>query len=224
MSENEETPVDRLLDLFVFAPVGLALTVVEELPAFAAKGRNRIEGQAATARMLGQFAVQFGSREISKRVHEIVDQGSARVRPPRPKPSETKPVQVKPVVSKPVPQEPVVPGEAVLAEAALAESVLADAADAALADEMAVADEIVATRAEPVASRGAESNGHGGPDLAIPGYDTLSASQVVKRLAGLSYEELVDVGEHERTHRHRATIMSKVEQLLADEPSPGVGT
>jgi hypothetical protein len=51
--------------------------------------------------------------------------------------------------------------------------------------------------------------------LAIPGYDSLSASQVVQRLAGLSHGELMDVRTHEQTHRHRRTILNRVEQLLA---------
>jgi hypothetical protein len=58
-------------------------------------------------------------------------------------------------------------------------------------------------------------------DLAIPAYDTLSASQVVKRLAGLSRDELLEVGDHERQNRHRATILAKVEQLLSGDPSVG---
>ena len=51
--------------------------------------------------------------------------------------------------------------------------------------------------------------------LAIPGYDSLSASQVVQRLAGLSHAELLDVRFHEQSHRHRRTILNRVEQLLA---------
>jgi hypothetical protein len=51
--------------------------------------------------------------------------------------------------------------------------------------------------------------------LAIPGYDSLSASQVVQRLAGLSPGELRDVRAHEESHRHRRTILNRVEQLLA---------
>jgi hypothetical protein len=50
--------------------------------------------------------------------------------------------------------------------------------------------------------------------LAIPGYDSLSASQVVQRLAGLSHSELIEVREHEQSHRHRRTILNRVEQLL----------
>jgi len=53
------------------------------------------------------------------------------------------------------------------------------------------------------------------PSLAIPGYDSLSASQVVQRLAGLSHNELIEVREHEQSHRHRRTILNRVEQLLS---------
>ena len=52
-----------------------------------------------------------------------------------------------------------------------------------------------------------------GQDLAIPGYDALSASQVVQRLAGLSPEELEDVRAYELNTRGRRTILNKVAQL-----------
>jgi len=56
-------------------------------------------------------------------------------------------------------------------------------------------------------------------DLAIPGYDSLSASQVVQRLGGLSRAELVDVKDHEQGHRHRRTILNRVDQLLSGADS-----
>jgi hypothetical protein len=49
--------------------------------------------------------------------------------------------------------------------------------------------------------------------LAIPGYDSLSASQVVQRLAGLTPEELDAVGAYERAHRGRRTILNRIDQL-----------
>lgn len=55
-----------------------------------------------------------------------------------------------------------------------------------------------------------------GPEgLAIPGYDSLSASQVVQRLAGLSQDELDAVGSYEAAHRARRTILTRVNQLKA---------
>jgi hypothetical protein len=53
--------------------------------------------------------------------------------------------------------------------------------------------------------------------LAIPGYDSLSASQVVQRLAGLNAEELEAVRLYESATRGRRTILSKIAQLQASE-------
>lgn len=50
-------------------------------------------------------------------------------------------------------------------------------------------------------------------DLAIPDYDSLSASHVVNRLAGLSTAELAAVRDYEAAHRGRKTILTKVQQL-----------
>jgi len=51
------------------------------------------------------------------------------------------------------------------------------------------------------------------PSLAIPGYDALSASQVVQRLTGLAGDELDAVREYESSHRNRRTILGKIDQL-----------
>jgi len=51
-------------------------------------------------------------------------------------------------------------------------------------------------------------------ELAIPGYDQLSAFQVVQRLGGLDVSELEQVLEYEQSHRRRKTVVSRVEQLL----------
>lgn len=50
-------------------------------------------------------------------------------------------------------------------------------------------------------------------ELAIPDYDSLSASQVVNRLPSLSAEELEAVRAYEAGHRSRKTILNKVAQL-----------
>ena len=54
--------------------------------------------------------------------------------------------------------------------------------------------------------------------LAIPGYDSLSAPQVVRRLDGLVDVELEAVRRYEEGHRGRRTILSKIAQLQADNP------
>ena len=52
-------------------------------------------------------------------------------------------------------------------------------------------------------------------ELAIPDYDSLSASQVVTRLDGLTADELEAVRAYESANRGRKTILNKVAQLQA---------
>lgn len=52
-----------------------------------------------------------------------------------------------------------------------------------------------------------------GDDLAIPGYDSLSASQVLPRLDGLAPLELEAVRAYEAGHRGRKTILGRIGQL-----------
>ena len=49
--------------------------------------------------------------------------------------------------------------------------------------------------------------------LAIADYDSLAASQVVPRLAGLDDGQLEAVRRYETAHRGRKTILGKVAQL-----------
>ncbi|MGH9211772.1 MAG: hypothetical protein ACRD2C_13965 [Acidimicrobiales bacterium] len=49
--------------------------------------------------------------------------------------------------------------------------------------------------------------------LAIPDYDSLSASQVVNRLPSLTPDELEAVRAYEAAHRGRKTILNKAAQL-----------
>ena len=60
--------------------------------------------------------------------------------------------------------------------------------------------------AEPVPTPAVDS-------LAIPGYDTLSASQVVQRLPGLAGVELEAIRAYESAGRARKTILNRVAQL-----------
>jgi len=191
-SQDHTSPGDRLLDLLVYAPAGLALTMAEELPALVEKGRNRIEGRVATARMVGQFAVQMGLREAGRRVRQVIDQqpGSA--------PGGTRVPEARVVKA---PAEGRVP-ERRVPERRMPASPVPEA-------------RVPGARVQESVDHDGGAAGVRGGELAIPAYDTLSASQVVKRLAGLSVEELEEVAAYERANRHRATVLNRVEQLLS---------
>ncbi len=168
-------PVQWALEFFVFAPVGAALTVAEDLPGVISKGRERVEGQIRNAKFIGQFVVTQGQQDLAQRIgklfhgsgasHGAGDAGSSGDPGDSAAPAEE---------STPAPTPTPAPGP----------KPAADPADAALVE------------------------------VALAGYDTLSASQVVRRLESLSPDELRAVHRHEASHRNRRTILHRTNQLL----------
>jgi len=72
---NDERPspeqlFELVLDLAVYAPVGMLITVREQLPKRVRRGRQAMENRVQLARFIGQLAVQTGQREIAKRIEE----------------------------------------------------------------------------------------------------------------------------------------------------------
>lgn len=144
---DEKRPLDLALDVFVYVPVGLAVSAKELLPQLAQRGRARLENRVATARVVGQFAVQQARQRYGP---GSAPPPAASRQPPPPPPAH------RPTTSGP------------------------DAAD-----------------------------------LAIPGYDSLAASQVLPRLEGLAPAELEAVRAYEAEHRGRKTILGRIDQLQA---------
>jgi ferritin-like metal-binding protein YciE len=58
-------------------------------------------------------------------------------------------------------------------------------------------------------------------DLAIVGYDSLTAEEIIGKLPGLSQIDLAKVDSYERRHQDRSTIRSRVSSLRGNEPWPG---
>jgi hypothetical protein len=171
--EPDPSPVRRALDLFVFAPVGVALTMAEDLPALIVKGRQRFESDVRNARLVGKFVVTHGQRDVVGRLSRLL-YGNAPATP-----------------------EPAAPTPAVPSPAAPVSGSAKPTADPA--DAITV-------------------------DAALAGYDTLSASQVVRRLESLGSDELRAVCRHEASHRNRRTILNRAQQLLeGTEPDRPVG-
>jgi hypothetical protein len=194
---ESHSPLDVAMDLLVYVPVGLALSAVAEVPKLAAKGRAQLGGQIAMARVVGQFALAQGRKELARRFSPAHSSGAGR---------------------------PVSPGSATGAE------VDGAAGDGAAVDGVGPDPtfEDLLARSEPALIADAAAGSGGGPagpsspaseprpdpsGLAIPGYDSLAASQVVQRLAGLADEELAAVGAYESAHRARRTILTRVRQL-----------
>jgi hypothetical protein len=221
------SPLESALDLFVYVPVGLAFTAAEEIPKLAAKGRSRVGGQLTTAKVIGHFVVAQGRKELDRRFRQTGPGGGERGEP-----SSTR-------LSEPAGGERSEPSSTRLGESAGGER--GEPSDARLAGPSGARTGRSAAPGpgeprgdgpgeSPLPSGRRAANPPGAADaldlaampvptaarLGIPGYDSLSASQVVQRLAGLSNEELVAVGAYETAHRARRTVLTRVNQLLSD--------
>ncbi len=176
-----EDPVERAVELFVFAPLGAALSVCDAAPSIiktaVARGRAEVDkrqGEVAqrmtTARSLGQVAIAFGVPMLRQKVSARLGEARARAEDLVARPEPAAPTA--PLASAPIPRPTIV-------------------------REPVEVPEYAPDRDE----------------LPIPGYDALSASQVVERLAGLGRDELDAVHAYEAAHRQRRTILGKIEQL-----------
>ncbi len=176
--EGESNPLQRALDLLVFAPVGVALTVVEDLPGLIGKGRQRFETDVQNARVIGQFVVTHGQRQLVERVGRLFRR-----------------------------EEKEGAGDSWDSESGTA-----------IEDQHATGAPVGTTAAKTPASASLKP----APDPAdgamvegaLAGYDTLSASQVVRRLESLGPDELRALHRHEASHRNRRTILNRAHQIL----------
>ena len=90
---DQKRPVDRLLDVVLYAPLGLLMNLEEVVPQLVEKGHQQVN----MARMFGQFAVKAGTEEARKRVDQVSEQVGDLVnrRPPTPeRPATASPVSV----------------------------------------------------------------------------------------------------------------------------------
>lgn len=160
--------VEEALDLFVYAPVGLLTSSLEELSPenideLAERGRGRLGRLLSNARVIGHLTITMGRRTLAselERWRPVEDDDSVAI--PEPEPA---------TVIQPAPP-------------------------------------LLRHLGPP-------------PELAIPDYEALSASQVVRRLDGLAPEELEAIYHHESNTRRRRTILHRVQQLLGRENAPG---
>jgi hypothetical protein len=209
VSEND-TPIERAVELLVYAPIGLAMFAKDTMPTFlkmfVSRGQTEVNKHRRTAgqqasqyRTIGHFAVKYGGPEVQRRAGDAVEtfrrvaedtlgtlaSTAAATRPPTPSPSARTPgtPTVPTTPGAPTPSGPSRP-------------------DSGAAPTTPVSARVTTTTAPP-----------GSDSLPIPGYDLLSATQVIERLEGLAPPDLLAIRAYEITHRARTTILGKISQL-----------
>ena len=65
-------PLSPLVDLCVYAPLGVALVIRDRLPELVESGRQMLQTQVRVARMVGELTVVFGRRALVKHFEQGV--------------------------------------------------------------------------------------------------------------------------------------------------------
>ena len=195
MPDPRRIPIERLIEVAIFAPIGVALTLRDMAPtfinAFVSRGRTEVDRtqqamgrRFQTVRSTGEVALAFGLPMVRRKVSDRFN-ALASLRNPAGTPG---------------------PGRAASASAP---------DDVELRAHGAPSERTLTVVADPDTDPAVRASSANGADLAIPGYDELAASQVVERLVGLSHAELDAVRRYESSHRNRRTILGKIEQLAS---------
>ena len=162
-------PIEQVVEVFVYAPLGFVLGARRQFPDYVARGRRE---------------VGHVHELIVRRAEAAVRESAAALRGLGLAPD----LADDPAEAAPAPHEPPT------------RSVVPDAPDTD----------------DDAAGEGAEATPEIDADhLAIPGYESLSASQVMPRLVSLTADELELVRRYEAAARGRKTILSRIAQLQA---------
>lgn len=182
-----EAAIEQAMDAFVYAPIGLLLDGPELFPKLAERGRTQVRA----ARMMGEMAVKMGQSEAEKRLRG--SQGPLRDA-----------LVAFGVVPSPAQPSPAATGRDVATDTGA--TAAPPPAPKRAAPRKAAARKATAKKAP--ARSAVDASG-----LAIPDYDSLSASQVVKRLQGMADVDLDAVRAYEAATRARKTILNRITQL-----------
>ena len=185
MSDDDKTPIDQFVEGAADVFVYAPIGLFFEGPSLLPRLARQGRVHANNARLFGQFAVKHGEAEVRRRLGEVEQQAVGWLK-----------------LFGLVPDE----------------RATGDAADRTTAPTGAASgdgptDPAPVTRLEAAWGNGDTARLPDVGDLAIPGYDSLSASQVVTRLDGLGADELEAIRAYEAAHRGRKTILNKVAQL-----------
>jgi hypothetical protein len=182
---SSQDPVARALDLFVYAPIGFAVTVAYRVPKLVADARSQLAQTEKRLAGIGHMAVTFGQFQVKREVDSRLAEARRR--------AEQATGSV-PGLARKDDREDTLPAPNGDAVTGFFSSPAPDDAEP--------------TGPSPARLAAAEA-------LPIPAYDGLSASQVVQRLTGLGPEELEAVRTYEESGRARKTVLTAIDRLRA---------
>jgi hypothetical protein len=180
---DQRQHVERLLDVALYAPLGLALTVRDRLPRRLRQSRQAIENRVQLARFVGELAVRYGRNEVER---ERLERQAAASNGH---------------VSEPVDAESV---------PATGDEAVTETLDATVDASTAAGEPVIPV---PAAEAPNVDPGPSAETLPIGDYESLAAIHVVQRLGSLRADEIDQIRRFEAAHRARRTILAKIAQL-----------
>jgi len=206
---DEKQPVEKAVELFVYAPVGMACYFRDMLPSmmgiFVARGKREVQshlpGRAPTPPTPPPVPP-----EVKRRIDESV--GAARYM------AEGGLGVAREVAGSGIDVAREVAGSALAQFLALrANGTATSPRSESVTAEQPAPEPPAAAAPSPPPDAARSGDVPSSDALPIPDYDELSASQVVERLEGLDHESLEAIRRYESEHRGRNTILGKIAQI-----------
>ena len=192
-TEPDDNPLEQLLDLFVYAPVGMLYEYPDVLPKLIKRGKSQVK----LAKFVGQVAIKQQQR------------GSGLDSLPIPADA------VAGVLAKVVTDIGSAIGLAPSGPSSNPERAPADTNAESTADEEAEKPEPKAKADKPKKAAGSGAKAKPARQrLPIASYDDLTAKEVVFLLEDLTVSQLKRVADYEKANRGRKTILGKIDRLL----------
>lgn len=186
-AQDSKSPVDQLIELLVYAPVGLAYDYGDVLPQLIKRGKSQVQ----LAKVMGQMAAQQGQSKAKQGTEGVDDVVNEVV------------LQAASVVAKGLTELGQLIG---LAPESVSDE---SASDEPLSDEP--------DSSQPVASSSNHDSSDTSSDGIvlgpIAGYDDLTARQIVPLLSELDGAQRDSVRAYELASRARKTILGRLDQL-----------
>jgi hypothetical protein len=233
---RSKEPVERVIDLFVHTPIGLAVMAWKRVPELVgsmpdlvgqalakgcsqlAEAEGRLSEEVRKARMIGQVAVTFGGRQVRREVDARLADVRRTAEGVASFISGTTAGDARSngsgTAAPKATDTATAPRSAPAAKAATAKAPAKKAPARKAPARKAPATRATAAKASRARKSAPPSAATSAAGLPIREYDGLSASQVVSRLTGLTPDELRAVRAYEEASRGRRTILLAIDRLL----------
>lgn len=203
--QADDNPLEQLIELFVYAPIGMLYEYPEVLPRLIKKGRSQVQ----LAKFFGQMAAKQRGASIPDQV--IPGAGTAGAAGAQAADAMAKmAARFITELGSQVGLAPSTPGSEPAptgSEATDRPSPESGADDPTPAVDDGGTDPGVTESAETPPARTAR--------LPIAGYDDLTAKEIIGLLEDLTHDQLERVRAHESGNRNRKTVVAKIDRLLS---------